>query len=86
MTDAERVAKEKEEADKVKRHNTLLVKKNVLAIAETLKAHGVMMGELQQLVESLKTQVAMMGLEIQQQKVVINKSLALKYGTGPTAS
>ena len=62
-----------------------LVKRNAIAIGQTLEHHGKLMTELQEMIEKLRMGLTMLEQEQVLQKQMIVKSLTQKYGHGPTA-
>ncbi len=78
-------ATEEEIAAQKATNDYILVRKNALAIAETLVHHGKCMTELEEANAQLRLEIAQLRQELGMQKDMIVNSLKQKYGTGPTA-
>ena len=78
-------ATEEEIADQKATNDYILVRKNALAIAETLVHHGKCMTELEEANGQLRLEIAQIRQELGLQKDMIVKSLKQTFGTGPTA-
>ncbi len=74
-----------QEIDDQKKNDYILVRKNSIAIAQTLVHQGKCMTELEESNGQLRLEIAMLKQELQLQKNMIIKSLQQKYGNGPTA-
>ena len=61
-----------------------LVRRNSIAIGETLEHHGKLMDELQDMVVNLRLRITMLEQEQILQKQMIVKSLTQKFKHGPT--
>jgi TolA-binding protein len=58
---------------------------NVAAIAQTLEHQGKLIGELDDRIQQLGTQIVNLNQELEQQKGLIVRSLQQKYGHGSTS-
>jgi hypothetical protein len=63
----------------------IMVRKNAVAIAQTLVHHGVLLAELYEARHNLQVENAMLRQELESQKQMIVRSLQNKIGHGPTS-